>query len=146
MLIGSFSTFLLSDVFSRKVAFHVVFTENTTITLKKGEHVICEHVVTNASGGYNPTTGVLTVPVSGIYCFLVSSTPDEDASIHCWANMLDDVETTYLAAFGQERCTAHAVVYARAGQKVFVKSTKDTNKFLGYWNTSFSGFLVCPDV
>jgi hypothetical protein len=139
---------LLSDVFSRKVAFHAVFMERSSKTLRAGDHVICEHVVYNASDSYDPKTGMFTVPVSGVYCFSATSTRNaDDGRFSFWADiMLDKVGTTNMAAHGRGRTTAHAVVHASAGQKVFVKSMTNSNDFYGDWNTIFSGFLICPDV
>jgi hypothetical protein len=104
--------------------------------------------VYNGGGGYDNTTGVFTVPATGVYCFMALGSPgstDEKESI--WVNIkLDDQGIANLGAYFRERSSSQAVVCAKAGQKVCLKSCKDDNKFWGGWNTSFSGFLISPDV
>jgi hypothetical protein len=133
---------------SKRVAFHAVVDQGGSITIKQSEKLMCKHVKYSTGGGCNPHTGVFTVPVSGVYCFLAMSTPQsQDADYFSWFEIqLDDNVIANLAAYGKGRSTAHAVVHATAGQNVFLQSMKDDNKCFGGWNTSFSGFLICPDV
>jgi hypothetical protein len=130
------------------VAFHAVIDVGKTVTIKDSVNLIFKRVVYEVGGGYDSKTGVFTVPVSGVYCFLVMSTPwSEDANYLSKAEInLDDKVIANLAAYGKGRFTASAVVHAKAGQKVCLKSAKDENRFYGGWCTSFSGFLICPDV
>lgn len=122
---------ILSDVFTGKVAFHAVCTENIWAP-NHGDRVICNRVFYNASDGYDSATGVFTVPISGVYCFLATSTPGDKPFVSCYADiMLDDLGIVKLFAYGRGKSTAHAVVYARAGQKVFVKYMRDNNHFEG---------------
>jgi hypothetical protein len=140
---------LFSDAFKKQIGFHAVLIQSgQAISLKKDESVKCEHIVYNGGGGYDNKTGVFTVPASGIYCFMATGTPNNsDATLNCWAMMIqDNVLIANLSAFSKGRTTANAVVYAKAGQKVCLRSNKDDSKFLSGWNTSFSGVLICPDV
>jgi hypothetical protein len=59
---------------------------------------------------------------------------------------LDEKLIANLVAIRKGWTTAHAVVYAKVGQKINLQSNKDDRKFYGGWNTSFSGVLICPDV
>jgi hypothetical protein len=137
---------LISDVFSKQVAFHAVVVRDN-VTIKEGETLICERVVYNAGGGYDAKTGVFTVPVSGLYCFLATATAgNDDIKVNCWVNLrLDDQLIANLVASGRGRTTAHAAVQAIAGQKVSLVLRKDNSRVFGKWNTTFSGFCICPD-
>jgi len=44
---------------------------NQDITIPAGSNVLYTKVNTDTSGGYDPSTGVYTVPSSGIYLFHV---------------------------------------------------------------------------
>jgi hypothetical protein len=144
--------FLFSDKRNKHVAFQAILSGVNTLSLKKGKTVICGRVVSSVGDGYDAETSVFTVPVSGVYCFMFSSTPGSNSDDdECAAHIkLDDKNIAYMKAHRPIRSTVHAVVYAKAGQKVFPRavlllSGRD-NKFRGYCLTTFFGVLVQPDV
>lgn len=95
-------------------------------TLKKDETLICEKVVFNTGGGYDSKTGVFTVPVSGLYCFMASAiegTSDEDVT--CWVYMeLDNQLIANLVASGRGGSTLYSC--ACLGRRESVSGIKKT--------------------
>jgi hypothetical protein len=143
---------LISGFQNKHVAFQAVPSAGVlnTLSLKKGQTVICDEVISSVGDGYYPTIGVFTVPVSGVYCFIFTSTPCSDSNDdQCAAHiMLDNEDIGYMNARGRICSTAHAMVYAQAGQRVFPRAylSDHENKFWTGWLTAFSGVLVQPDV
>jgi hypothetical protein len=137
---------VFSDALNKPVAFHAIPSPGSgSFDLSSNQTVICGHVISSVGDGYNAETGVFTVSVSGVYCFMFSSTPNSYYhNDECGAFlMLDDVEIAFMFSEGRERCTAHAVVQAKSGQKVFPRSwVLPRNTFNVGWLTTFSGFLV----
>jgi hypothetical protein len=141
---------LISGVHNKHVAFQAILSAGvTTFSVKKGQTVICGRVVSSIGDGYDPKTGVFTVPVSGVYCFMFTSTPESDSNDDwCAADIMVDHEgIAYMRARRQIRCTAHAVVDAKEGQKVFPRALLSAGDkiFCGGWLTTCSDVLVQPD-
>lgn len=117
------------------------------ISLKFREKLICNLVINSTGQGYDPGSGEFTVPVSGLYTFMVTTRCyDDDVGNSCGLYlMLDDDAIGYLDAWGKFSASTHAHIHARAGQKVFLTS-RGVYKFNGGWGTLFSGALMIPDM
>jgi hypothetical protein len=142
------SVFVVSDVLSKAVAFSATLRDTVTLKLD-GETLMPWDVKSGVGGGFNPETGCFKVPVSGVYCFLLTTRPrSEDIDQHTALYIrLDGANIiTFCAASGQARGMAHGTVHAKAGQSVRVVSWGCRNNCLGDWSTTFTGFLVHPDV
>ncbi|XP_070179921.1 putative leucine-rich repeat-containing protein DDB_G0290503 [Littorina saxatilis] len=130
---------------SAQVAFHAVL--NSTTIAEDDKTLICDEIISNVGGGYNDHTGVFTAPVSGCYCFMVTSCPcDSDLSIYGRLDIiLDDDNIGYLRATGTGMCASHTAVHVNAGQKVWLR-TYIGSTFYGNWRTTFTGVLLQPDL
>ena len=133
-----------------QVAFHARLKDNVTLT--GPQTVICDNVVASVGGGYDDKTGIFTAPVSGTYCFMATSSPcsDDVDEFCCLALVLEDKDIGCLAARGKARCTGHAAVQVKAGNKVRLRAATTgghpTNRYHGGWVTSFTGMLLQPEV
>ncbi|XP_070181901.1 flagellar attachment zone protein 1-like [Littorina saxatilis] len=130
---------------SAQVTFHTVLSSKKTT--EQPETLICDYIVSNVGGGYNTETGVFTAPVSGCYCFMVTSCPyDTDLSIKgCLEIMLDDKRVGYLCATGEGMCASHTAVPVHAGQEVWLR-TFGGSVFYGGCCTTFTGVLLQTDL
>ena len=135
--------------FNVLVAFNAVLTD--TVTLTGQGPVICGQIVDNEGGGYDDETGIFTAPVSGSYCFMVTSSPfsdnvDESCAL---AIMLEDDIIGFLEAHGNEFSTGHAAGKVEAGQQVWLRSCAnndfETNRY-SVNGTTFTGMLLQPEL
>ena len=107
-----------------------------------GNTLVCDDVITSVGGGYDDKTGVFTAPVSGLYCFMATACPySDDPSKHAKLDLvLDGKIIGYTSAYGKGKCTTHAVVQVKAGQRVCLK-TFGPSTFDGESNC-FTGMLL----
>ena len=109
--------------------------------------VISLQVVLNIGDGFNPSTGVFTVPSPGIYAFLATaSSTISNLEVTCKLDlMVAGHNVAYLCACGETSCTTHAVCKVNAGDTVYLKAIADGD-FQGGWCTSFTGMLLQPEL
>lgn len=110
-------------------------------------NVICNDVLTSIGGGYDPQTGIFTVPVAGTYIILASAAVNQGGNA-----FYIDLDGTNIASpytnpnYGGTSC--HVTVKLNAGQNVSMKAYANYY-FQGTsqqsW-TSFSGMLVHPEL
>jgi FtsZ-binding cell division protein ZapB len=131
---------------STKVAFNVHLTKN--ITLQKDEVIIFDACADDeGSEAYDCSTGIFSVPVSGLYFFTASVSPWSRNS-RAYSNacfMVDGCVNGGFLAKGENSATGHLSVTLEAGQKVWLRCGEDKSKFAGH-GSYLTGILVQPDV
>ena len=113
--------------------------------------MIFNRTLFNIGGGYDPSTGVFTTPVSGLYLFSLHFMGGSHSNSTNLATYVDGRQTLCVAfAMGVDRqendqgsCTA--VAQLQQGQGVSVKVYYGTPTIWGSILTSFSGVLVQSD-
>ncbi|VDI78278.1 Hypothetical predicted protein [Mytilus galloprovincialis] len=104
-----------------------------------------DKVVINTQNGYNPTTGIFTAPVAGVYQFSykVMSQAGKHLSVYLSHNDIKQ-QRTWLKGSNFETGTANNILNLKKGDQVAVKSegshtihSDSTNLY-----SSFSGYLI----
>jgi hypothetical protein len=127
------------------VAFHAVHLP-VLYTFSYGSPIVFRDIRYNEGGCYSSTTGYFTTPADGLYYFIASSGPNPQNSGAFFYLNVDDTEIdqayAYHGGLGGEMSSVHAVLHARTGQRVWVKS--EGNQYLNSVS-SFTGFLLSRD-
>ncbi|KAI1901267.1 hypothetical protein AGOR_G00032560 [Albula goreensis] len=134
-----------------KVAFSAALTDagyvgpfNTDITLNYAK------VLTNIGNHYNPSTGIFTAPVRGVYYIrftdFVTTSDDTAAGIWLHKNGQIIVIGGYGKAGGSENYTSNAVVLQlEVGDQVYARLQSNHRVYDDHYNRcTFSGFLLFP--
>ncbi len=104
-----------------------------------------DKVIINTQNGYNPTTGIFTAPVAGVYQFsyTVMSQAGKHLSVYLSHNDIKQ-QRTWLKGSNFETGTANNILNLKKGDQVAVKSegsytihSDSTNLY-----SSFSGYLI----
>lgn len=103
-------------------------------------------VITNVGNGYNPSNGVFTAPIAGVYVFFVNVQGYYTQNVY--ADIVQSGSTkvrTMAVSDSQDRYDAGtnlAVLTLQKGERVWVRNHSGK----GYYNdgpiTTFSGFLI----
>ncbi|CAG2212718.1 unnamed protein product [Mytilus edulis] len=111
-------------------------------SLGLNEVLTFDKVWLNIGNGYEPTTGVFTVPKDGIYFIsnTVMSTKGKFLHCHLWRNNESNV-----GSFGTDYSsgTLNTVMALRKGDKIYIKHDVYNNESIygGHWSM-FSGYLI----
>ncbi|CAC5388797.1 unnamed protein product [Mytilus coruscus] len=124
----------------------LVRINSALVNRPKGSDVIYDNVITNEGSGYNPSTGLFTASVEGLYSFSWTTTTKANKYFF-----------TYLVVNGNMIARNHAghdtvdlsasqtvVVHLKANEKVNIKVQHNYIGQLMYgegWST-FSGFMI----
>ncbi|TDH05343.1 hypothetical protein EPR50_G00143640 [Perca flavescens] len=117
------------------------FSKDTTLIYK--------HVPTNIGNAYNPTTGVFTAPVRGVYHFEWHLTAEGDGSHASGGWLVKNLQNLFVAweyqAAGFMSSSNGVMLLLEVGDVVFVRLAANTLAFdNGSHPTTFSGFLLFP--
>ncbi|KAL8622159.1 hypothetical protein ACOMHN_052961 [Nucella lapillus] len=141
-----FSSVFFGATANTQVGFAARLTQ--IVTTSKEQTLVCDGIATNEGGGYDGHTGVFTAPVTGTYCFLVTTSPD-DRDVKKAAILFIVVDGEGKGAVysdGRSRSTGHVVVKLTCGQKVWLTSWGGRQCTFGGWCTRFSGMLLQAEV
>ena len=128
------------------VAFHASLS--SPVTTSKTQILVCDNVISNVGGAYNAHTGVFTVPVAGVYCFLVNTSPcqrSEDKRARLGV-VLDNRKIAHVYARGLWWSTGHTAVQLDVGHKVWLRTFGDDEYTFSEGWTSFTGMLLQPQL
>ncbi|XP_076099322.1 complement C1q-like protein 3 [Mytilus galloprovincialis] len=104
-----------------------------------------DKVVTNILNGYNPTTGIFTAPVAGVYQFSYTVMSAAGKYLHVYLSHNNTKQqSVWLKGSSHETGTANIILKLKKGDHVELKSHgsitihSDSNNLY----SSFSGFLI----
>ncbi|XP_076437377.1 uncharacterized protein LOC143276644 [Babylonia areolata] len=140
------------DKVQTRVAFHVWHKTNPLSTAANGILVL-DHAIVNVGNAYNPSTGIFTAPVSGLYCLHASIMVHASQVKMAYAGLfIDNVVHGTAVSDGRHSCfdqaTIRAVVPMKQGQTAYLKNIGNTANYYvdqGQPYSSFSGYLVQAD-
>ncbi|XP_076100593.1 complement C1q-like protein 3 [Mytilus galloprovincialis] len=104
-----------------------------------------DKVVTNIRNGYNPTTGIFTAPVAGVYQFSYTVMSQEGKYLIVYLSINNiNQQTIWLKGTSYETGTANSISNLKKGDQVAVKShgshtVYSKNEAPYSW---FSGYLI----
>ena len=127
----------------QKVAFTAGVTSSST-TWNSGT-LIFNSVILNVGTGYNPSTGIFTSPVAGMYVFYVTAVEfnKQDLRVDIVLNSVSKVRTIGFSDANHQTGTNMVVLNLQKGDSVWVRHQYGK----GYWTqsvpaTTFTGFLI----
>ncbi|KAK7105491.1 uncharacterized protein [Littorina saxatilis] len=141
----------MHDEKTKRVSFHATHLKDYTPS--NGDVLIPTKVFNNQGSGYNPSTGKFTAPYTGTYCFTASlcGSGTNQQYIDVWLTVDGKHELLAETHFDSEgildAASLQAVVFAQAGQSVWLEAIGDHNSFYSHaYSNSFSGFLIYYDL
>ena len=123
------------------------FTASSTVAkdMVAGEIVKFDKVLTNNKNCYNPTTGVFTAPITGLYqvSATVMSSSSKSLYVHLWQN--ENSMVALYAAAGYNEATVNTVLNLKKNDRLYLK-VKDGSRAMNngkeYPYSTFSGYLL----
>ena len=123
------------------------FTASSTVAkdMADGEIMKFDKVWTNNKNCYNPTTGVFTVPKTGLYqvSATIMSSRSKNLYVHLWKN--ENSMMALYAAVGNNEATVNTVLHLKKNDRLYLKVIDGAR---GTYNTktdlynTFSGYLL----
>ncbi|KAK4469461.1 hypothetical protein MN116_007011 [Schistosoma mekongi] len=113
--------------------------------LDKNCQLIFDSVMLNLGNGYDNTTGVFRVPVSGVYIFVVviSAQSYEKAGVRLLQNgkvvLLSWCESTFWATV-----TNQAIIQLKKNDQIWLECRDEAYRLHGHMYSSLSGYLLYP--
>ncbi|CAH8522322.1 unnamed protein product [Schistosoma rodhaini] len=113
--------------------------------VNKNCQLIFESVMLNLGSGYDNTTGIFTVPVSGVYIFVVviSAQSYEKAGVRLLQNgkvvLLSWCESTFWATV-----TNQAIIQLNKNDQIWLECRDEAYRLHGHMYSSLSGYLLYP--
>lgn len=135
------------DTNNRDVSFHARLESSVTVNAEEPSPLICEEVVTNHGGAYDPNSGVFTCTLPGTYCFLATSSPNRHSqdAVAALDIMVDHQVRGGVCAYQHHWSSGHSVMGLKKGQKVWLRSRSGKHHYAGEWWTTFTGLLLKAD-
>ena len=119
------------------------------VSLGHHQTVVFDQAVTNVGNAYNPTNGIFTAPVPGVYVFYLNlMTPSHNHGHHTLAITKNGAVLDVVYAEGQadqdDQGSSQVATHLVTGDQVWVRqNTGDAIR--GDWWTIFTGFLLQAD-
>lgn len=127
----------------QKVGFTAVRHSNSAV--HGNEIIVFGTSITNQGSAYNPTSGILTAPVNGMYVFfydLECMKTNGDTYVKLMKNAANTGIESYCHGLGDiDNTSTLGVLYLEAGDMVSIRLSNSDSKIFGY-KTIFSGFLI----
>lgn len=116
----------------QKIGFTAVRHSNSAV--HGNEIIVFGTSITNVGSAYNPTSGIFTAPVNGMYVFFYD--------LECMKNAAITGIESYCHGLGDiDNSSTLGVLYLEAGDMVSIRLSNSDSKIFGY-KTIFSGFLI----
>ncbi|CAC5423614.1 unnamed protein product [Mytilus coruscus] len=117
----------------------------STQALSTGEVIKFDQVWTNNGNGYDPSSGVFTAPLAGLYHFaaVVMSVSDATLYLSLYHNNAK-ITTSYITDKGYKTGTFDVVLTLKKGDKVSIRSRQNSQSIFSNSNnySTFSGNLI----
>ncbi|VDP54473.1 unnamed protein product, partial [Schistosoma mattheei] len=132
---------VVSSTFQPQLSNHLTFNK----PVNKNCQLIFESVMLNLGNGYDNTTGIFTVPVSGVYIFVVviSAQSYEKAGVRLLQNgkvvLLSWCESTFWATV-----TNQAIIQLNKNDQIWLECRDEAYRLHGHMYSSLSGYLLYP--
>ncbi|XP_052057978.1 collagen alpha-2(VIII) chain-like [Mytilus californianus] len=123
-------------------AFSAILTKPQSLGVK--DTIKFDKVVTNIQKGYNPSSGIFTAPLAGVYQFssTVMTYSGQKLVVHLWYNNVK-MSGVWLKGSAHESATINMVLQLQEGDQVTIKSRESNKVYSDSDNfTSFSGYLI----
>ncbi|XP_062569365.1 complement C1q-like protein 3 [Saccostrea cucullata] len=110
------------------------------------EIVVYKNVLINVGNGYDPTTGIFTVPVSGNYVFFFAVEVQENKHLSIYLSVNNNIIAEALAGKIKDSFNTGSnmvSLFVRKNDRVFIRSHPGNSLTLDirFTGNSFSGFL-----
>lgn len=127
---------------TKKVNHQVAFSARLSARHTGGGTIIFKEVLTNYGDGYSPLTGNFTAPVTGLYFFILTSSPDDkDTFPHAQVLTEGSDVCDVNSPIRGDMATCGGAEHLNVGETVWATSKKRLRSGI----TSFSGFLIKSD-
>ncbi|XP_052102003.1 complement C1q-like protein 3 [Mytilus californianus] len=113
-------------------------------SLSTNDIIKFDKVFTNKLNGYNPSTGIFTAPIAGVYQFssVVTSNNGKSLAVSIWHNNTR-VSSVYIKGSTHQTGTLSMVLDLQKGDQIAVKTISSYTVFSGsYHYSTFSGNLI----
>ncbi|XP_063427026.1 complement C1q-like protein 3 [Mytilus trossulus] len=113
-------------------------------SLGSNDAIKFDKIVTNIRNGYNPTTGIFTAPVAGVYQFSYTVLTGDGKGLVVYLSHNNNMQqSTWLSGSRHETGTNNIILNLKKGDQVAVKSHGSYIVHSGsYLYSSFSGYLI----
>lgn len=134
---------LRESIRQQEVGFTAV--KHNPLAVSEGATILFETTLTNIGSGYNPTKGVFTAPVDGMYVFSYNvecAKTNGDTYTELVHNGARLNMQAYCHGFGDsDNSGTMGILRLHAGDTIWIRLFDSDNRSFG-WRTTFSGFLL----
>ena len=117
-------------------------TASSSDTSWSSSTLILSTVITNVGNGYNPSDGVFTAPVAGVYVFFVNLQGYSSNTLYTYIVLNGTSKVRTLAYTNYDAGPNLAVLSLQTGDRVWVKRDSGSSYYSEGRITTFSGFLI----